>query len=181
MCTWPYLDVKKLATVGVGCLIDPVDSFASLPWTVDGARVSVGVALDWLYHLKSSPAGYVADWYAAATPLRLSTAAVDDLLEERARDAEAVLSARFPDWDDAPASAQLGALSMAWACGAKGVAFDFPHFDAAFLASNWATCAAECHMDDSNNPGLTGRNVANKALFEAAAAGGDPDAIAWVA
>jgi hypothetical protein len=72
----------------------------------------------------------------------------------------------FAEFDDWPADAQLGLLSMAWALGP---AFRFLNFQAACQARDFRTAAVESHMNDTNNPGLRPRNKANFQLFESAA------------
>jgi GH24 family phage-related lysozyme (muramidase) len=114
--------------------------------------------------------------YASLTQARLTNAAVDDLTRSKAGEMEAHLVQRFANWDDLPADAQLGTLSLAWACGP---AFNFPTFAAALTRGDFATCAVECQMNAVGNPGLIPRNSANKALFLAAAQGGDPEVVNW--
>jgi hypothetical protein len=59
---------------------------------------------------------------------------------------------------------------MAWA---MGPGFNFPMFqaacgkkdDAGNPAPDFRAAADQCHMDETGNPGLAPRNVANKQLF----------------
>jgi hypothetical protein len=114
--------------------------------------------------------------YEGLTQIRLTEDAIDSLTMSKAREMVAHLLNRFPNWDNLPADAQLGTLSLAWACGP---AFNFPRFSAALGAEDFATCALECKMDATGNPGLVPRNKANQALFLDAARGGDPDVVEW--
>jgi hypothetical protein len=70
---------------------------------------------------------------------------------------------------------------MAWALGTGGLLRDFPRCCAALRARDWAGAAAECEIDAGNNAGVVARNIANRALLEAAAhveaIGGDPAAL----
>ena len=77
--------------------------------------------------------------------------------------------ASFQDW---PADAQLGLLSMAWA---MGPAFKFPNFQAACARQDFQAAADQCHMADGNNPGLRPRNAANRQLFLSAAGASNGD------
>ena len=94
-----------------------------------------------------------------ATPDSL---AVD--LRLRLVDFEGKVRATFPDWDAWPASAQLATLGMAWAAGPHCFA-TFPRFTAAAGRRDWQRCAVESHLDETGNPGLRPRNVAQRDLF----------------
>jgi hypothetical protein len=189
---FPYLDVKGLVTVGVGCLIDPCSVALRLPWQwtssktflneadiqIQWERVKAAVSLD--------RAGGAA--FEKLTQMRLSVQAVDQLVQSRMAQDEAILRMRWGTkqapapgfWDALSADAQLGILSMAWACGAN---FDFPKFEVALLVGDFARyetddegnqvlapgcCAAECLISTTNNPGVIPRNVLQQQLFAAA-------------
>jgi hypothetical protein len=91
---------------------------------------------------------------------------------------ETYLRQRYPAYDDWPADAQLGLLSMSWA---MGPGFKFPAFDAAVTDLDFARAATVCSINSTNNPGVVPRNAANKQLFGNAAAVGawalDPDVL----
>src|SRR6185503_10062976 len=70
----------------------------------------------------------------------------------------------FPAWEEWPADAQLGVLSLAWAVGA-GFAPKWPKFTAACLASDWAGARENCTLREEKNPGVIPRNQANRRLF----------------
>jgi hypothetical protein len=118
--------------------------------------------------------------FAPLTNLRLTESAIDNLVQGKATDNEIELRKHFPDYDDLPADAQLGVLSMAWAMGAD-FAPGYPKFTAAVNACDFVECAAQCSMDATGNPGLRPRNTADVKLFTAAAAvvsnHGDPDVL----
>ena len=181
---WPYLDIKSLVTVGIGCQVDR-EEFMLLPWIDEatGAPATAG-AIEHAWDTVRSATylelrGGGSPTFAALTPIRITDAAVDWLCGSRHRVYDAQLLARFLDaWTQAPASAQLATLSMAYAMGA-GALDGFPRFCTAFRAADWGSCALECRMEDVHNPGLRPRNAANAALFAAAADGGDPDAVNW--
>jgi GH24 family phage-related lysozyme (muramidase) len=84
----------------------------------------------------------------------------------------------FPDWDNWPADAQLGALSMAWAVGA-GFPRIFKRFTASVNAGRWSAAAIECKIKEVSggvpNPGIIPRNRANALCFRNAAAAVDDD------
>ncbi len=180
---YPYQDVKGLVTVGVGCLIDPLESALPLPWVgPDGARLTPEeVARQWTAlkgdsSLKGRPAGYQAQF----TTMRLTHAAVADLVDQHLAVNDAFLDRRFDWYRAAPADAQLGVLSMAYA---MGPGFHFPKFAAACEAGDWATAAKECRIDTTGNPGVAPRNNENAKLFQNAYAvarnGWDGGTLCW--
>lgn len=170
-----YLDIKGLCTTGVGNLIDPIEAALGLPWLHNGTGAmwepygspadQLAIETEW-HRVKAAvdhahgPTKYWTD----TARLMLSSSAIDALVLSKLDLFERQLKARppFAAFDSWPADAQLGLLSMSWACGP---AFNFPHFEAACKARDFATAAAECHMADSNNPGLVPRNRANFRLF----------------
>jgi len=166
-----YLDVKGLVTTGIGNLIDPVDSALSLPWVhPDGSPASQAeIRAAWnavkaRQDMKLRGGGA----FGSVTNLRLTDDGIRQLVNGKLRANEAILKKRFPTYDNWPADAQLGLLSMAWAMGPN---FRYPKFEAAVnaLVPDFATAAKESYINDANNPGLRPRNVANESLFMAAA------------
>jgi len=67
---------------------------------------------------------------------------------------------------------------MAWACGAGFVRI-FPRLAKALDVGDFAAAARECHINETGNPGLKPRNVANKMLFRNASRAADPAMLAW--
>ena len=173
---WPYLDVRGLVTVGVGCLADPETLFSPLPWLdVSTGLPAVPEAVQaGFVALKGAPPGRLATFYVPMTTLRLNEAAIDALLLSRAAIDEDVLRGGLPNYDDAPDAAQIGVMSLAWAMGGAGVLRGFPHFCDAFKRGDWTTCAHECSLSTEENPGVAPRNRANAALFLSIDAGTDP-------
>jgi hypothetical protein len=172
-----YLDVKGLVTCAVGNLIDPIRLAEQLPWTLeDGTRADLAqVRADW-HKLKDS-AGFYAKmhWrYArAATLCRLTDAAIDDLVaQKRAEFFDHLKRHHFPALESFPADAQLGIMSMSWACG-PGFPKTFGNFKRAVLAGDWVGAAASCKIRDGldtpqktdDNPGIVPRNKHNKFCF----------------
>lgn len=165
-CSWLYLDVKGLVTTAIGNLVDPSAAAVGLPFRhPDGSPATREEILrEWVYvksRIDLALAGGGA--FARITTLRLDDAGISQVVLGKLAQTEASLKGRFPDWEDWPADAQLGLLSMAWAAGAG---IHFPKFQAAALKQDWTTCTTECHLDDTNNPGLRPRNAANVRLFQ---------------
>jgi hypothetical protein len=175
-----YLDVEGYVTTGIGDLVDPIAVALALPWQLSGYAASQQEIGDQWTRVKGcgmEKAGGGAQ--ASLTTIRLTEDAIDALVRGKAAEMESILRAKFPAWDDACADAQLATLSTSWAEGAYGLTHSWPKFDAAFLAADWATCAIQCHLDETGNPGLIPRNARNKALFLAAQnlGNGDPDEV----
>jgi IPT/TIG domain len=174
--SYMYLDIKGLVTIGVGNLIDPVSLALPLPFVHKSdlaAATQDEIQTDWQTVKGRPDLDQVKDYlqqYDALTALKLTDNGIDQLVLSKLDSNEAALkrTAEFADLDSWPADAQLGLFSMAWAMGA---AFGpgYPKFRAACAAKDWNTVATESRMDDTNNPGLTPRNVANHTLFSNAA------------
>jgi hypothetical protein len=167
-----YLDVKGLVTTGVGNLIDPIGSAMLLPWVhkSDGTPASTTeISQEWndvKSHQEMAPKG--GGYFGSMTQLMLTDDAIDSLVLSKLEENERYLKNRFPQYDNWPADAQLGLLSMAWAMGPS---FKFPRFETAVNSRppDFDMAAIESHMNDAGNPGLTPRNVANVLLFRNAA------------
>lgn len=159
-----YLDVLGLVTVARGNLIDPITMALGLPFERNGVRVSRDeIAAEWrTVKARQDLARVGARSFRSITSLRLSTKGIDDLVISKLLETESYLRKRFPEYDSWPADAQLGILSMAWA---MGPGFKFKTFEAAVLKKDFVTAAANCKMNETGNPGLKPRNVANQLLF----------------
>lgn len=166
---WMYLDVKGLVTTAIGNLIDPIAYALPLPFMKpDGtAATQAEITSEWL-RVKArkdmAMRGGVA--FKAITTLRLTPDGIELVVGRKLTQVDAHLRARFAGYDAWPADAQLGVLSMAWACGP---AFRFPVFEAAVRSLDFAYAATECRMDETGNPGLRPRNIATRTLFRNAA------------
>ena len=171
-----YLDIKGLVTVGVGYLIDPIEMALALPFRFKtGPGIAAPgsfatpdeIAWDWR-KVKEDPWLAVKGYKAcdAVTSLELSDDSIDSLILKRAVGDESLLKSQpsFLNFEQWPADAQLGLLSMAWAMGPHGPA-GFPRFCEASRALDFKTAAEECAMDAAANPGLVPRNRANFTLF----------------
>jgi GH24 family phage-related lysozyme (muramidase) len=175
-----YTDALGLVTTATGNLIDPVPAAMVLPWKhVDGSAASTDeIQAEW-QAVKAAWPGIQSAACRSITTLHLEQAAIDNLLVEKAHANEDTLRGAHPDFDNLPADAQLGLHSMAWAMGA---AFHFPQFTAGINNKDFATAAAQCHMQGT---GIDARNAADVVLFNNAAAvqaaGGDPDVLYYPA
>lgn len=168
---WMYQDIKGLVTVGLGCLIDPANTAQGLPWVhiSDGHPASTGeIDREWITIKRAkglAQKGHIAA--AMLVSLKLTETGIDLLAQRRLELDERFLKSSFSDFEEWPADAQLGMLSMAWAMGC-GFTAKFPKFAAACKSHDWATAAKECLIRTTNNPGLIPRNTANVKLFQTA-------------
>ncbi len=174
-----YLDIKGLVTTAIGNLIDSPEAASALPWLhADGSPASRQEIADEWFAVKArqemAPRGGLA--FRAVTHLHLDAGGIAKVVSGKLAANAAYLLHRFPDFNAWPADAQLGILSMAWACGPG---FHFPRFEAAIARRDWAQASVECHMNDAGNPGLRPRNLADAVCFMNAAAvdalGSDPE------
>ena len=186
---WLYQDVKGLVSIGVGILCDPIVLAMNLPLVrPDGSPASQSDIVNEWRRIKQLPpnaagqtAAQLGHTYARRfTTLRLTDEGLRATLE-RKLDGMAVYLGRkrFPSFDTWPCDAQLGVLSLSWACGP---AFHFPKLAIALQSRDWETAAVECFMPEERTiSGLRPRNRANRLLFRNAAfveeSGWSPDTL----
>lgn len=164
---WMYLDIKGLVTTAVGNLIDPVELALKLPFVHkkdESPASEVEISTEWR-RLKDDQSlaqkGHRA--CEGITDLRLTDAAIDQIVLAKFDSNDRVLRQAFSNWNEWPADAQLGAHSIAWA--GAGFPTKWKDFRAAAEARDWKTAAAQSHLDETGNPGVKQRNVANAQLF----------------
>jgi GH24 family phage-related lysozyme (muramidase) len=162
-----YLDVLGKVTTGMGNLIDSVSAAQALPWMKpDGTKASpneIGAAWS-LVKGRQDMKMKGGSAFEDISDLRLDDAGIQQLIQSKLDNNEAMLIKRYKGYPAWPADAQMGVHSMAWA---MGPAFKFPKFDAAVnkLVPDFAEAAVQSHMNDTGNPGLIPRNAANVTLF----------------
>jgi GH24 family phage-related lysozyme (muramidase) len=163
-----YLCVKGWVTIGLGCKIDPAPLAQPLPFlrmSDNKPATPNEIDAEWRAVKKNKlGATYGAAYMKQFALLKLSEPAVDELALVRLHDIEKFLRTIFHDWDEWPADAQLGVLSMSWAMG-PGFVRNFPKFMAGVKAHDWRVAALECRMNEAGNEGLIARNAANRKLF----------------
>jgi GH24 family phage-related lysozyme (muramidase) len=174
-----YVDVKNLVTIGVGNLIDPINIALGLPFKYNskqgpkaGTPASrADIEAEWK---KIKGAGLAKKGHTACEPLtklELDEPTIAQLISDRLQSNVKILKSHraFSKFEDWPADAQMGLLSMAWAMGA-GFGPKWPRFSAACDAQDFDQAAENCRMKEDGNPGLVPRNRANRTLFQNAAA-----------
>lgn len=176
VCSWMYLDVKGLVTTAIGNLIDlSMNEGIAAPWAPalplpfmkpNGEQASLeDIEAEWqMVKSRTDLATHGGYAYKAITRLRLSPAGIDQVVGRKLAQNDAYVRAQFGGYEDWPADAQLGTMSMAWACGAY-FANEFPHLTAALKARDFATASIECEINSVGNPGIVPRNKANRILF----------------
>lgn len=165
VCSWMYLDVKGLVTTSIGILIDPMEYAIGLPWLLaDGSRASEeDVRAEWS-RIKARK-----DWrmrgggvFKSIALLHLDEAGILSAVSRKLTEMDRHIARRFDGYEEWPADAQLGILSMSWALGP---AFRFPRLEAAVRAGDWLLAAEECTISTAGNPGVKPRNERNRVLF----------------
>ena len=172
VCTWLYLDVRGFVTVGIGNLVDPVGLLwlAGLDWNIAGRKATDQEVWEAWATVKAAQ-GFRkrgGGFFRSLTRVRATDESIDQLVGRTIDRFAAALAGFFPEMVAWPDVAQVAVMLMAWALGP-----DFPHhwpkLTAACRALDFATAAAECHMNDENqNASFKRRNAAVKAHFEAA-------------
>lgn len=160
-----YLDVKGLVTTAIGNLIDSPAEACSLPWRhADGTHATKAeIAAEWnrvkgLQDMRMR--GGMA--FKPFTNLHLDSLGIEEVVSWRLRLNEDILRQRFAAFDRWPSDAQLATHSVAWACGAH---FRFPLLERALRAEDFSIASLECSMNETGNPGLKPRNVANRIMY----------------
>lgn len=182
-----YLDILGLVTSGFGCLIDPLALAMPLIWMKkDGSQ--------------AKPEDITAEWnrvkamqdkrmlgvkvFQDSAELTLPENVIDTLCSFRANLNSNQMRKAFPEYDNWPADAQLGVMSIAWAAG-TGVFFNggFPKFVKAANSGDWVTAAKEGQLNAKGNAGLVPRNKVQVLCFNNAATvaknGSDTDILYW--
>lgn len=180
-----YADIKGLPTCSVGVLLQPVELALQLDWRIgDRAATQDEIRKDWETIKALGPGNRTAKSQASLTKVRLTQAASDALVLRRLRANVAYIRKFLPEWDDAPADAQLGTASLCWAVGA-GLNKTRPTFVAAFNARDWLACKVHARIRSDNNPGVIGRNRDQELCFDNAATVEehklDPSVLHWPA
>lgn len=173
---WLYQDVKGLVSIGVGILCDPIQLALNLPLVHQDGRPATRneIASEWLRvknippNAKGQTAAQLGHLYAKPhTTLRLTRDGLEYTLLTKLNQMDKYLETRFPAYPTWPADAQLGVLSLSWACGP---AFRFPKCEAALRMQDFRTAAIESFMPEERTiGGLRPRNKANRILFNNAA------------
>jgi hypothetical protein len=174
-----YKDVKGLVTIGIGELADPLTrldpSILSQFVNLDGSPANPADAILAWHTVKSDTTinpklGGAA--YGRLTSVRAMKGAITNLTYHMLSANEGLLRMQFPNWDTAPAHAQLAMLSHAWAFGAH-VANGWPHLTQAFNLQAYQVCAEQCvpsaQEAAAQNPSFHDRIAQEQAHFRAAA------------
>lgn len=175
-----YADIKQLVTIGIGNLVDPIQTALGLPMRLPDGTLATKAQIAVAWHaVKNDPLCGKLGWkYAIKLPLnnlRLDPEDSEKLVLGKFRQHDHVFKNKFPDWECRPADAQLAVHSMAWALGADFFR-KFPRFTRAFFSGDYAICSRECDIANEEGTVIL-RNARNRKLFLNAAASTDYDTL----
>lgn len=195
-----YADILGLVTTGIGNLLDATDKAGKplpaadawrivkpqvlrLPWTLPAGIPALATQVEaaW-FAVRNDPKAAKLGWkYAIGIPannIRLAMPDVEKLVLQKLEANDRELAAKFDNWDERPADAQMAAHSMSWAMG-TGFTRKFPRFTASFQSGDYAKAAVECAISPAHGT-VVQRNALNRRLLLAAARpDADPDALSW--
>ena len=185
-----YLDIKGLVTVGIGNLIDVENAgdkknlekimkeLVTLPFVYKKGQRDAGkpaskadIEAEWKrVKDKQELAKRGAPFFSDLTKLELQ--AIDHLVFKTANtmERELKMDPAFQGFDQWPADAQLGLLSMSWALGATKLKANWPHLKTACKQQDFDAVLKHSEIHTAGNPGVVKRNIANRRLFNNAAA-----------
>lgn len=183
--TWLYCDNKGLVTIGIGNLVDPIETALGLPFvTMDGLPAdrtrlkNAWNAVKARQDLKMHGGGEYR--WIPANDVRLPMAEVDILVGHRLDQMDAFLTSRFSCmYLDACADMQLAMLSLSWACGPN---FHYPKMIAHLNAGDLVAAAEEIAISPAIGT-IVHRNTANRTLLrnasEVVRRELDPEVLNW--
>lgn len=166
---WMYQDILGLVTVAVGNLIDPIRHATGLDMIKPDGTPATQAEIDaewWTVKRLQGAAKNGHRWVRQFTKLRMTEPGMRALVDSKLLQMEAHLKTRFADWDTWPADAQLGVLSLSWACGP---AFQFPALAKSLRARDFDSAAGQSAINSKGNPGVIPRNRRQLILFRNAA------------
>lgn len=200
-----YLDVLGLVTTAIGNLCDDVHVAMSMPfYRPDGTKATPDDIRAEHTFVKAQFCGMKGaesqtqrcpwralglpkicyahlGWKAASagTKLRLNDEGVKAIVLAKMAEHDADLLRQYPAFESWPWQAQLATHSMAWACGSRfggNHRGGFPRLKQLLLQADFAQASANCHINETGNPGVIPRNIRNKALYLEAAGLAKPTA-----
>jgi GH24 family phage-related lysozyme (muramidase) len=167
--SWLYLDIKGLVTVAVGNLVDPIQYAEGLEFFWPDGRLATPDEFRAAWHrVKSDPnAAKRGHLYAKGlTNIRMSPDGMRALVTQKLEQFAAEIARKILDFDEWPADAQLGMMSLAWACGPAG-ALRFKFLLQSAAKRDWAAAAMHSQFQGNKD-----RNAAHKICFRNAAKAG---------
>lgn len=146
-----YLDSLGFVTVGVGHLLATSGIAAALPFvTPSGLLRACAPDIQAEYvEVRGMTPGQVLQYYMRRTTLRLPQATIDGLLDADVEEKQRGMCALIVGFGDFPEAAQDALLDMAFQLGPHGLVSKFPTLIAAAKQDDWATCAANCSVRDT--------------------------------
>jgi GH24 family phage-related lysozyme (muramidase) len=172
-----YLDINGQVTTGIGNLIDTIPEAQRLPFVHKSDTTTAAsrdeIAAEWRMVKERQDLATASDrlkQLGQLTQLRLTDDSIDQMVLDKLDTNETLLKqiSELADLENWPADAQLGLFSLAWAVGTGGIR-RFRDFRAACAARDWNAAATASHINETGNPGVHPRNVAQQLLFSNAA------------
>ena len=167
-----YLDTKKLATFGLGIMVDTGTAMTefgqSQPWRKKSGQLASRAEIRDEYdriHAREDLAPRGGFAFRAVATLRLDETVIDDTLGQKTAQFWDRISLDLPYLEDWPADAQLALANMMWNLGPRFLGPRWPKFTEAAKAGDFAGCAASC-VRAVRAP----RDFRNRLLFLTAAA-----------
>ncbi len=163
-----YLDSKGLVTCGIGHLLVGASDAEKLPWyspAVGNRPCSASEIRSEFFRVVQMQANHVANFYALPSSPRLTTEAMESILDADIRAKEAEIAAAIPGFESFPELAQCALLDIAFNCGVNGptgLVHGFPKLMAAVHSRDWPLCSKLCHRAP---PVSEGRNIFTATLF----------------
>lgn len=164
---WPYLDTHKppIVTVGIGCAIESLAEFVSLPFTISGIPATPDQITAAWYELLKMPGGMTAVHYQYDGCLILTDQGIETLIGRRLATFTIQLHTMFTDFANYPIGPKAGLLELIYglgmgkdaSVGATGL-YAYHMLRAAVARSDWATAAKESKVNASD-PAYDKRNA----------------------
>jgi hypothetical protein len=174
-----YTDSKGYVTTGIGNLIDPLTQAMGLPWKrLDGSLATQQEIVDAWTTVKNAWPAVQSYASKSLTSLRLDADGMSQVVARKVKGNHEILRTQYPGYVNWPADAQLALHSISWAWGPGFAnvwgqnghefknAVNQPKPD--FVRAADVMSSASKH-EESINPGIVPRNIANKKLFVNAA------------
>ena len=179
-----YPDLKGIITFDAG-IVCTRGMAHLIPWQhLDGTPVAPW-EIDHAFDVLSSPEALATvkqggAHFAAMTDIRASRETLLAAFQSTLARFEKTLTCYLHAWEDAPAHAQLAALSHAWAFG-PSFPLSWPSWTKCFNAGDWAGCADQdmpsAHEWALQNPSFKARIQEEQAHLRAASTDPDPDSL----
>ena len=157
-----YLDGDDNVTIGIGCMIT-APTLLSMFHKGDGLPATLAEIISDYNAIKAMRGGSIPQVYNCVARLFITESLIDSLFLERLAQSIGQIEVEGIDLENAPDSAALAIVDMAFNLGTHGLIKKFPKFLNAFKNHDWHICALECKREGIQ----TSRNDWTRAIFDA--------------